>query len=73
MAAAGSAVPGASDLGLGVATPDIETEEQRRKRLLAVQQQRLFPNSNVGPSQLMSGFGAAVPTISKAGGKLTGA
>jgi len=63
MAAAGMSSPGATDLGLGAATPDVETEEQRRKRLLAMQQQRLFPNSNVGPSQLMSGFGAAVPTI----------
>lgn len=62
MAAIGMSVPGATDLGLGGAvSPDAETEEERRKRLLSAQQSRLLPNSAPAASQLMSGFGAAIP------------
>lgn len=64
MAAPGMSVPGASDLGLGGAvSPDAETEEQRRKRLIAMQQQRLLPNTNAVASQLMGGFAAAAPNL----------
>jgi hypothetical protein len=40
-----------------------ETDEARRKRLLAVQQQRLLPNSSAAGSalgQINAGYGAAL-------------
>ncbi len=58
--AAGMSVPGASDLGLG-GPAQLEDEETRRKRLLAMQQSRLLPNSPPGASSLMTGFSAALP------------
>lgn len=67
MAAAGMAVPGATDIGLGSTLSQQvadETDEQRRKRLLAQAQQRLVPGASpqtTGASSLMSGYGAAVP------------
>lgn len=67
MAAIGMSVPGATDLGLGSTLPQQvadETEEQRKKRLLAQAQQRLAPGTSpppTGASSLMSGYGAAVP------------
>lgn len=61
MAVPGS-MPGASDLGLGGTSGDAETEDERRKRLLAMQQQRLLPNTNAVASQLMGGYGAGLPT-----------
>jgi hypothetical protein len=45
----GMSVPGATDLGLGSTLSqqvEGETDEQRRKRLLAQQQQRLLPGSS---------------------------
>lgn len=61
MAAVGMSVPGASDLGLGAPLQGAETDEQRRKRLLQQQQQRLVPGmSPSAPSDLMTGFGAAL-------------
>lgn len=67
MAATGMSVPGATDLGLGTTLSQQvadETEEQRRKRLLAQTQQRLVPGTSppaTGASSLMSGYSAAVP------------
>ena len=59
--AIGMSVPGATDLGLGSPLPGPETDEERRKRLLAQQQQRLVPGmSPSAPSDLMSGYGAAL-------------
>lgn len=45
MAAPGMSVPGASSLGMGL-TQQVanETDEQRRKRLLATQQAQLLPS-----------------------------
>lgn len=66
MAAIGMSVPGATDLGLGAQLGQQlgdETEEARRKRLLAAQQQRLLPGTSaaVGASSLLTGgFGAAI-------------
>lgn len=67
MAATGMSVPGATDLGLGSTLSQQvadETEEQRKKRLLAEAQQRLVPGATppvTGASSLMSGYGAATP------------
>lgn len=59
--AVGMSVPGASDLGLGAAAQGPEADEQRRKRLLQQQQQRLVPGmSPAAPSDVMSGYGAAL-------------
>lgn len=56
----GMSVPGATDLGLG-GLPGPETDEERRKRLLQQTQQRLVPGmSAAAPSDLMSGYGAAL-------------
>ena len=52
MANIGMAVPGASSLGLGFADTGDETEEERRKRLLAQQQSRLLPALSPGASNL---------------------
>jgi hypothetical protein len=60
MATVGMSVPGASDIGLG-GPAALETDEERRKRLLAQQQSRLLPNSPPGASSLMTGFSAALP------------
>jgi hypothetical protein len=62
---AAMSVPGATDLGLGSTLSGqvgTETDEQRRKRLLAMQQQRLLPGTSnaAGASALMTGFGAAI-------------
>lgn len=57
--AIGMSVPGASDLGLGTMLQDQvngETEEQRKKRMAQVQQQRF----GVGISDL-GGMGAGLP------------
>lgn len=66
MAATGMSVPGATDLGLGSTLSQQvadETEEQRRKRLLAQAQQRIAPGTSMptGASSLMSGYSVAVP------------
>jgi hypothetical protein len=67
MAGAGMSVPGATDLGLGSTLSQQvadETEEERKKRLLAQAQQRLAPGAqlpSVGASSLMGGYSAAVP------------
>lgn len=59
--AVGMSVPGASDLGLGSALQGPESDDERRKRLLQQQQQRLVPGmSAASPSDLMSGYGAAL-------------
>lgn len=64
MAAIGMSVPGATDLGLGSTlgqqTLD-ETEEQRKRRLLAQAQQKLLPGATGGASSLMTGYSAATP------------
>lgn len=62
----GMSVPGATDLGLGSTLSDqvgAETDEQRKKRLLAQAQQRGEPGTNfpVGASSLMSGYSAVTP------------
>lgn len=58
--AVGMSVPGASDLGLGAKAQGPESDEERRKRLLQ-QQQRLVPGmSPSAPSDVMSGYGAAL-------------
>jgi hypothetical protein len=57
MAGIGMAVPGATDIGLGMGL-DIgnqvagETDEERKKRLLAQQQNRLLPSATAGVSSL---------------------
>lgn len=66
MAAIGMSVPGATDLGLGSTLGQQvadETDEQRKKRLLAQAQQRVLPGTApaTGASSLMSGYSAAVP------------
>lgn len=67
MAAPGMSVPGATDLGLGSTLSQQvqdETDEQRKKRLLAEAQQRLAPGSSPpqnGASSLMSGYSAVTP------------
>lgn len=67
MAAIGMSVPGATDLGLGSTLSrqvGDETDEQRKKRLLAQAQQRLVPGSTPsapGASSLMSGYSAVTP------------
>lgn len=59
--AIGMSVPGASDLGLGATAQGPESDEARRKRLLQQQQQRLVPGmSATAPSDLLSGYGAAL-------------
>lgn len=59
----GMSVPGASSLGLSIGDQVAnETDEERRKRLLAQQQARLLPASSPGASSLgltMTGYGAA--------------
>lgn len=58
---AGMSVPGASGLMQGMSLADqiaSETEEQRKKRLAAMDQQRLLPT--VGASSLGLGYGAVV-------------
>jgi hypothetical protein len=46
-------VPGASNIGLGLPQQvAAETDEERRKRLLAMQQQRLIPSMTPGASSL---------------------
>ncbi len=58
--AVGMSVPGATDLGLGAGLPTPESDEERRKRLLAQQQQRLVPGmSPVAPSDILAGYGKA--------------
>jgi hypothetical protein len=60
----GMSVPGASSLMTGGSLSDQvagETEEERRKRLLAAQQARLLPNSNPGASSIglsLTGYSA---------------
>lgn len=66
MAAPGMSVPGATDLGLGSTLSSQvqdETDEQRRKRLLAEAQQRILPGTTPpnGASSLMAGYSAATP------------
>jgi hypothetical protein len=57
--------PAALSIGLGT-TP--ESDEERRKRLLQQQQQRLVPGmSGAAPSDVLSGYGAA---LSPAGASL---
>lgn len=57
--AVGMSVPGATDLGLG-GMPGPESDEERRKRLLAQQQQKLVPGmSPVAPSDILAGYGKA--------------
>jgi hypothetical protein len=63
--AIGMSVTGATDLGLGstlAGQAAAETDEQRRKRLLAAAQQRILPGTSntSAPSDLLSGFGAAI-------------
>ncbi len=56
----GMSVPGVSGLMPAQSLGDQvkgETEEQRRKRLLAIQQSRQLP---VGPSSLAAGYGDAL-------------
>lgn len=68
MAATGMSVPGATDLGLGSTLSQqvgAETDEQRRRRLLAQAQQRglpgAMPAAPVGASSLMGGYSTLTP------------
>lgn len=68
MAAPGMSVPGATDLGLGSTLSQQvadETDEQRKKRLLAEAQQRILPGTTpmTGASSLMSGYSAVTPFV----------
>lgn len=62
----GMSVPGASSLGLGASLGDqvaSETDEERRKRLMAMNQQRLMPGASAGASSLglaPTGYSAAL-------------
>lgn len=58
--AIGMSVPGASDLGLGMGLTgqsQDETDEERRKRLLAMRQSSLLPSLDAGASSLYGGSG----------------
>jgi hypothetical protein len=60
--AIGMSVPGASSLMSGASMADqvgAETDEQRRKRLQALQASKQLP---VGMSSLAAGYGAALST-----------
>lgn len=53
MADIGMSVPGSTDIGLDLGNQvGAETQEARRKRLLAQQQARLLPTSTPGASAL---------------------
>lgn len=58
----GMSVPGLTDLGFSLGNQvSGETEEQRRKRLIAQQQARLLPQATPGASSLgMSSTGYSV-------------
>jgi hypothetical protein len=65
MASAAGAAP-SSSIGLMQEVAD-ETDEERRKRLLAVQQQNLLPGTSAAGRQLgsfTSGYSAAIPGLS---------
>lgn len=64
MSKIGMSVPGAADLGLGSTLSQQvgdESEEERKRRLLAQAQQKLLPGTSGGASSLMTGYSAATP------------
>lgn len=61
--AIGMSVPGASSLGLSSPqAPELETDEEKRKRLLKAQQERSLPSLSSGVSDMglgLTGYSAA--------------